>query len=51
MCPNNSAAVTYIKKLKGVMIVLNEDSMGDVDYFNVNYCPKFDELENFSDWM
>jgi len=45
MSPNNKAALTLIKNLKGVMMVLNEEAISAVDHFHATYCPKYEDLE------
>jgi len=48
MGPHNSAAATLLKKLQGLMVVLDESSMKAIDHIHAFHSPKLSELNNVS---
>jgi len=48
MGPNNKAAATLLKKLQGLMVVLDESSMKSIDHIHAFHSPQLSELNNVS---
>jgi len=48
MSPNNTAAATLLKKLHGLMIVLDESSLKAIDHIHAYHSTKLSELNNVS---